>query len=792
MVSRHSLGIAGLVLFLFACDDGSRTGAGTGNEGTRFEVGDTIDGGRVTQVAGDDCQVLTVSYEPEWECSAEQLALVHGAANTYNPGPPGYPQPGTAPATSEPESVALTVTDCEGLAALRRPELKARQQQALDSQQRSILEQKCLGRTGITYVEKGKVVAFCTTSQPQPTYPGVGYGAPGNAGFGGTSSSVATAPGPVDTDLEQSDGASEYSTTNTQVAGVDEADFVKNDAEHVYILSKAGLHVIDAWPAAETKELRRVPIDGVPRRLFLQGDKLVVYSALGVNPDAGSVPSNQGCTYGYDCRFSAEPGQTLATIFDVSDPSDPKRLRSFAFSGNFVASRRVGRYVYTVVQDSERVVPLAMDLTLDAASPDALAEQYRAKTEAMNRSVDSTPAAAFLPWIHRTDASGAEQPIEACDNALAARAAGGQSFVSLVSFDLDTLDSPRRTLIAGKPGYVYASATALYLATDGIDGGDFIYAHQDSERDRSTIHKFALDGLDTSYRGSAGIPGHVLNQFSMDELDGVLRVATSSGWVPDPSVSSNLLTLSEASGQLSTLGSIGGIAPSEDIRSVRFDGTRAFVVTFKKTDPLFVFDLTDPNAPSQLGELKIPGFSTYMHPLDRNHLLAIGFDADDHGSFAYFNGIQLQIFDVTQLSNPTLLHKTTIGTRGSASEALTNHLAFNYFPSKGLLALPMTVCEGGGDGMFGDQLTFSGLMVFDVSLEAGIKEHGRMPFVDTRQVTSPYGTGFSCSTWWAQSTSDVKRSIFMDDYAIGISDTLYQVSPLSDLGAAVGKIPLGN
>src|SRR6478609_5644863 len=432
-----------------------------------------------------------------------------------------------------------------------------------------------------------------------------------------------------------------------------------------------------------------------------------------------------------------------------------------------------------------------VDLSLKADSAAELQQTYEARRDSIDDAVDKAPASSFLPWVHRLDADNEVEDLGSCDSALAAQAAQGKSFVSLVSFDLSTLSTPWRTLIAGKPGYVYSSAEALYLATDGVDGGDTIAHYSDSSYDRSTIHKFALDGVSTSYRGSAAIAGHVLNQFSMDELDGVLRVATSSGWVPDPSVSSNLTTLEEHEGSFRKLASIGGIAPTEDIRSVRFDGTRAFVVTFKKTDPLFVFDLTQPEAPKMLGELKIPGFSTYMHPIDHDHLLAIGFDADDHGSFAYFDGIQLQIFDVSNLSNPQLLHKTTVGTRGSASEALTNHLAFNYFPAKGVLALPMSICEGGDDGVYGDKLTFSGLMVFDVSLENGIKEHGRMPFVNTEQVTASWGASASCSVWWANSTSDVKRSIFMDDFAIGISDTLYQVAPLSSLSTVAQRLPLG-
>jgi hypothetical protein len=471
-------------------------------------------------------------------------------------------------------------------------------------------------------------------------------------------------------------------------------------------------------------------------------------------------------------------------VFDVSNPAEPVELRRYEMSGGYVASRRVGNNVYTVVLDgTQRNLP-AVDLELTGDSPEELEENYQALLEAADEAVDEAPASAFLPWIHRLDQGGEPQLLDACDNALAAEAANGTSFVSVVDFDLETLGEPSRTLVAGKPGYVYASTEALYLATDGVDGSDFFYA-ANAPTDRSTLHKFALNGIDSVYRGSVIIPGHVLNQFSMDELDGVLRVATSSGWVPDPNVSSNLVTIAEQQGELTVLGSIGNIAPTEDIRSVRFDGTRGFVVTFKKTDPLFVFDLSDPAKPEILGELKIPGFSTYMHPLDENHLLAIGFDADDHGDFAYFDGIQLQIFDVGELSNPLLLHKTVIGTRGSASEALMNHLAFNYFPSKSLLALPMTICEGGDDGVYGDKLTFSGLMVFDVSLQSGITEKGRMPFVSPSQVS-----GISCSNWWSSSTSDVKRSIFMDDYAVGISDSLYQVAPLSDLSNVLKSLPL--
>ncbi len=229
------------------------------------------------------------------------------------------------------------------------------------------------------------------------------------------------------------------------------------------------------------------------------------------------------------------------------------------------------------------------------------------------------------------------------------------------------------------------------------------------------------------------------------------------------------------------LRAVDKIAPSEDIRAVRFDGDRGYIVTFKKTDPLFVIDLYQPDAPAILGELKIPGFSTYMQRLDPGHLLTIGFDADDHGGFAYFNGVILQLFDVTSPTEPRLMFKEKIGSRGSSSEAATNHLAFNYFAQKQLLALPMTICEGGGDGRYGDKLTFSGLLVYDVSLERGFKKLGGVS----------HGTeGVSCSTWWSNASSAVQRSVFLDDLVYSIAGDRAKVQRLGKLGEDVADLSL--
>jgi len=248
-----------------------------------------------------------------------------------------------------------------------------------------------------------------------------------------------------------------------------------------------------------------------------------------------------------------------------------------------------------------------------------------------------------------------------------------------------------------------------------------------------------------------------------------------------------LTVLAQGDGELAPVGVLDQLAPSEDIRSVRFAGDRGFVVTFKKTDPLFVFDLSEPTAPAVLAELKIPGFSTYMHLMgdDARHLLTIGYDAADQGDFAFFTGVLLQIFDVSNPTAPTLAHREVIGTRGSSSAALTDHLAFNYFAPRDLLSIPITICEGGDqNGGFGNEMTFSGLLVYDVTAEDGFSARGRVPH--------PVGQEASCGNWWTDATSQVKRSVVMDDFVLSISESLIKVNALGDLATDLAVVDIAD
>ena len=315
------------------------------------------------------------------------------------------------------------------------------------------------------------------------------------------------------------------------------------------------------------------------------------------------------------------------------------------------------------------------------------------------------------------------------------------------------------------------------------------YPSMTDEKQASTVHKFRIGATPalTGYEASGTVKGRVLNQFSLDESEGHLRIATTSGHTPEPAVHSTMSILARSGGSLVLSGKVDNIAPGEDIRSVRFDGSRGYVVTFEKTDPLYVFDLGNASAPSISGELKIPGFSTYMHMMDAQHLLTIGYDADDKGDFAWFAGVMLQIFDVSDMKNPVLAHKEVIGTRGSSSEALTNHLAFTYFAPKNLLALPMTICEGGAEGSFGTTMTFAGLMVYDASAAGGFTLKGKVAHPQT--TSGGYDSG-ACSQWWTQASSEVKRSVIMDDFVYSISDKRVKINGLANLAIDLAVLPL--
>ena len=300
---------------------------------------------------------------------------------------------------------------------------------------------------------------------------------------------------------------------------------------------------------------------------------------------------------------------------------------------------------------------------------------------------------------------------------------------------------------------VYASKRALYVGLQNwsdeasTDGGPLPGEH-------TQLHRFdTSDEGATSYRASGRVAGHLLNQFSMSEEAGVLRVATTrfGGSGPGDESESSVITLVERDGALIELGRVDGLGKGEQIRGVRFLGDVGYVVTFRQTDPLYTVDLARPAAPKVVGELKIRGYSAYLHPLGDDLLLGVGQDATDQGRQL---GTQVSLFDVSNLAKPTRLHQRTLG-EGGSSEAEWDHHAFLWWAPAKLAVLPLEDWAAGPDG-------FAGAIGLTVE-RAGIAEAGRATHGD--------------EDW----KPPVRRSLVVGGRLVTISDIGIEQNGLADL-----------
>jgi uncharacterized secreted protein with C-terminal beta-propeller domain len=561
------------------------------------------------------------------------------------------------------------------------------------------------------------------------------------------------------------------SKTNVQVAGVDEPDIVKTDGRYVYMVANGALRIVEALTAKPVSTTR---VQGHANDMVVEGDRLVVFVSNGERAER--------CTYGYDCEIAGDGTSTTIHTYDIKDRAAPRKVRTIGLTGSLMTARRIGSTVHAVVADGdsamEDVTTWPEDVEMCGTREDVLQKKFFALRAKNERSIR---ASTQLPTI--TD-QGATKDL--CMGLLENRFDKSHTFTTVVSFDMNDATAKATTsTIRSRPGTVYASNDALYVATHRRKNRSLMwYADQASTDEVTEIHKFRLGSApaDTRYLGSGVTQGHVLNTFAMDERAGDLRIATSRGKTPDPNVESQVDVLRQGpDGNLSRVGALLHLAKGEDLRAIRYDDDRAYLVTFKKTDPLFVIDLADAKQPKVLGELKIPGFSTYIHRLDKTHLLSIGFDANDHGDFAYFDGVLLQLFDVTNPTEPKLLHRKKLGARGSSSAATSDHHAFNYLPEKGLLAIPLTECAGGGDGVAGSSVSFAGLALFRVSYDKGFDFLGGVAHDKGRA---------HCGQWWSRSTTDVKRSVFVDDLVYSMATDRLKVQRMAALGKDVADLHL--
>ena len=540
------------------------------------------------------------------------------------------------------------------------------------------------------------------------------------------------------------------SDTNQQVSGVDEPDLIEVDGNRFYAISGDRIVIFDTTDPGKPRELGSLHVEGAARGLFADGPHLVVLSSLGApNP-------KRNC--GLQCWERGERSPGRLTVFDVSDPRAPVSLRELEVSGYWLGARKIGSSVHVVTHDEWNARPeLNLELDHVPANPAAAWAAFEEKRRANRKALEPFDLSTPLPRAAET-VPGLPRAITECNASLTAGEGGG--FTSILSFDLADRRPARRTLVRGWPGPFYATDRRLYLTTPR--GGD------------TRVHQLSLEGASSRHVASGMVQARIPSQFALDEHESFLRVVTTEGTL------SSLQVLHAQGSDLRRVGSVS-FGPREETRAVRFAGDRGYAVTFpgvgRRVDPLFAFDLSDPERPRVLGELEVPGFSTYVHPLDEGHLLTIGYDADRRSGAV--RGMVIQVFDVTRPSHPRTVDRRLIGSAGTSSAALTNHLAFTYFSPKNLLLLPLTVCERRKTAA---EATFSGLMMFGVGSAGHLSQRGRVSHGDL--------TERNCNLFWTQGESAVERTALLGDFVYAVGDRTLSVVDLRAPYRARSTLPL--
>ncbi|MCB0384686.1 MAG: beta-propeller domain-containing protein [Bdellovibrionales bacterium] len=464
-------------------------------------------------------------------------------------------------------------------------------------------------------------------------------------------------------------GPGEFTGTNNQVAQVDEADFVKFDGKHIYQLYQGELKILKAWPANSMNMLSSLAISGSPKEMLMDKETLVAISQQG--------------------------SSTLTSIIDIRNPRTPSLLTQFEIPGNYMSARLVGRTVRIVNQDYGTTVNYDVQHVEEPQVKGWFQVQGQSREDIIQSRVNTTPLSEILnvrPTVHihnnnRRDIAA----LGDCKRVYLPKVYQPGALTRIATLDLERRKYSE-SLALINPSTIYASESAIYLAQQGYGQSEGTNVQQ------TAIHKFGTaNGEAAVYAATGVVNGHLINQFAMDEHKDNLRVATNGAeytggsWINKRgrqwTTVNRVQVLGQSGSKLRLLGKTKNLAEGERLYSVRFNGDKGFMVTFRQVDPLFTLDLSNPRNPRAVGELKIPGFSTYIHILDDNHLLAIGQDADPNTGRA--KGLKLSIFNTKDFKRPREV-KNLLFAPQATSEASYEHKAFSFYRSRGILAIPVS------------------------------------------------------------------------------------------------------
>ena len=511
-------------------------------------------------------------------------------------------------------------------------------------------------------------------------------------GDGVLNSAVDSMSGTTSEKVELKEDA-DYSGTNVQVEGVDEADIVKTDGTYIYYISTDKIVIVNAEESTDLKIMSEIEFDKekfYPRELYIYENKLVVIGEKNNNVYDKLIE--------IDSIYSMTNNTTtVAKLYNTEDKNEPNLEREVEIEGNYLSSRMIGDNLYFITNE------------------------YLYSYLIRNRNLDEINENEFKP-VYRDTVVADEQKYIEYNDIYYFPESEDTSYLSVVGFNVNNNEEANINTYLGAGTDIYSSQNNLYITRVKYEYKDTkTHGYYNNYDVNTYIYEFKLEDSNAIYINAGSVPGEVLNQFSMDEKDGYFRIATtdSDNWNSETNTN-NLYVLNE---NLEIIGKVEDLAKGEKIYSVRFMGNRAYMVTFVETDPLFVIDLSEPTNPLVLGELKIPGYSKYLHPYDENHIIGFGENTktnEDGGVVT--DGMKMALFDVSNPTKPKELFAVDIGEKGTYSELLNNHKALLFSKEKNIIAFPVSISEQIGE--YRTTLKFQGAIVYGLDLENGFNLKG--------------------------------------------------------------------
>lgn len=531
----------------------------------------------------------------------------------------------------------------------------------------------------------------------------------------------------------KSDGG-DHSTTNNQVEGVDESDIVKTDGKYVYFVNNHKVTITDVENPKALTKIASISFkeEFYPTELFLFKDRLIVlgdqYTPINYSQDGAAA------------KMMPVSGMTKAKIYDISNAANPELIREIGTEGYRIGARMTDGILYfiTTVHPNFWIM-------------------------------EDHPEVELRPHVYDSKKGDNPEPMPYDSLSILPHTNEGNYSV-ITSVDLNNLENATVETkgYLGGSQQIYMSKDNLYLTANVFrqdeknkEGGDARIAIWNPGSNDTEIFKFALNDSNVEYQASAIVPGYLLNQFSMDEYDGHFRLVTTEGnmW-DDKNPSKNHLFIFD--GNMKQVGSVGDLAQGERIYSARFMGGKAYMVTFRETDPLFVIDVAEPSAPKVLGELKIPGFSNYLHPLDENHLIGFGYETEaikEKGVSEpriVTKGMKISLFDVSDFSNPKEKDTEIVGGMGTYSPIQHDHKALFQHKGKNLYGFPVIIYEETENLTYG-QFEAEGALIYEITPETGIQLKG--------DLVKKKNSGQQYEEWERQ----IQRMIYVEDALYSIS-----------------------